>query len=53
VDEVREALDLAPTVPVLECDARRRASVKEVLLCLLDEVVRRRAGQPRTAAGAG
>jgi signal recognition particle receptor subunit beta len=29
---IREALDLEPDVPVLICDARRRESVKEVLI---------------------
>jgi uncharacterized protein len=31
-DSIREALDLEPDVPVLICDARRRESVKEVLI---------------------
>ena len=37
--EIREALGVAPGVPVLECDARARDSVKEVLLRLLDALV--------------
>ncbi|GAA2747647.1 MULTISPECIES: GTP-binding protein [Kitasatospora] len=37
-DEVRAALDLDPTVPVVLCDVRDRASSKEVLLALLDRV---------------
>lgn len=35
LNEVREALDVAPTVPVVVCDARERESVKNVLLALL------------------
>ena len=32
VEQVRTALDLDPAVPVLQCDARSRDSVKEVLV---------------------
>jgi signal recognition particle receptor subunit beta len=42
VDEVREALGIADTVPLLECDARHRASVKRVLVALTEEVLARR-----------
>ncbi|GAA1081436.1 GTP-binding protein [Nocardiopsis composta] len=34
-DEVREALSLGPDVPVIDCDARERASAKEVLIALV------------------
>ncbi|MFG2824063.1 ATP/GTP-binding protein [Kitasatospora sp. NPDC048365] len=37
-DEVRAALDLDPSVPVVLCDVRDRASSKDVLLALLDRV---------------
>ena len=40
--EVRDALGLAPDVPMLECDARLRDSVKEVLLALTEVVLTRR-----------
>ena len=40
--EVREALGVADTVPVLQCDARRRDSVKNVLVALTEEVLARR-----------
>ena len=40
--EVREALDLGPAIPFVECDARDRGSVKKVLVCLVQEVIRRR-----------
>jgi signal recognition particle receptor subunit beta len=42
LDEVREALGVAPFVPVLECDARDRASVKVVLLTLVEQVLAHR-----------
>ncbi|MFF7944926.1 ATP/GTP-binding protein [Nocardia gamkensis] len=35
-DEVRSALDVEPGVPVVLCDARRRDSVKEILLVLME-----------------
>src|SRR5215472_108991 len=31
-DDIRDALDLEPDVPILVCDARKRESVKEVLI---------------------
>ena len=37
--EVREALGVNPVVPVLECDARRRDSVKLMLITLLENLV--------------
>jgi uncharacterized protein len=46
-DEVRQALDLDPGVPVLLCDARRRESSKNVLIALMEYVM---AG--KVAAGA-
>jgi signal recognition particle receptor subunit beta len=42
VDEVREALGVAQTVQVLECDARQRGSVKNILVALTEEVLARR-----------
>ncbi len=40
--EVREALGVLDSVPVLQCDARRRDSVKNVLVALTEEVLTRR-----------
>jgi signal recognition particle receptor subunit beta len=40
--EVREALGVVGDVPVLECDARRRESVKRVLVALTEQVLARR-----------
>ncbi|BDU01242.1 GTP-binding protein [Nocardia sputorum] len=41
--EVRAALALADWIPVLECDAKRRDSVKDVLVALLEQVLAHRA----------
>jgi uncharacterized protein len=38
-DDIRIALDLDPGVPVLLCDARRRESVKKVLIALVRRVL--------------
>ncbi|NJC73492.1 ATP/GTP-binding protein [Planosporangium thailandense] len=38
-DEVREALDLEPDVPLVLCDARSRASSKAVLIALVQHVM--------------
>ncbi|MEU6588965.1 ATP/GTP-binding protein [Streptomyces sp. NPDC046881] len=35
VEELRTALDLSPDIPIIECDVRRRASSKDVLLTLM------------------
>ena len=39
-EEVRLALDLDPDVPVLLCDARQRQSGKEVLIALVEHVMK-------------
>ncbi|MCX5289336.1 MULTISPECIES: GTP-binding protein [unclassified Streptomyces] len=39
LDEVREVLGLREDVPVLECDARERSSVRDVLGALMDRVL--------------
>ncbi|UIX29399.1 GTP-binding protein [Streptomyces sp. GQFP] len=39
-DEIRAALDLSPSVPLVLCDARDRESVKSVLVSLLEHVMR-------------
>ena len=38
--EVRDALDVGPEVPIALCDARDRGSAKEVLVTLVEYVVR-------------
>ena len=41
IEEVRDALDLDPTVPIRLCDARDRESSKSVLLALLEHLMKR------------
>jgi len=41
-DEIRQALDLDPGVPTVMCDARDVASVKQVLITLVENVAARR-----------
>jgi uncharacterized protein len=45
VDEVREATDLDPTVPILQCDVRERESSKSVLATLMEHLIARAAQQ--------
>ncbi len=40
--EVREALGVGTDVPIVECDARDRESVKNVLVALIEQVLARR-----------
>lgn len=49
-EQVRQALDLAPTVPVLLCDVRQRQSSKELLLAVLG-AARRKMEARLVAAG--
>jgi signal recognition particle receptor subunit beta len=44
-DEVREALDLDPNLPVVLCDARDRTSCKTVLLTLVEHLIMRAASR--------
>jgi uncharacterized protein len=44
--EVREALGVAPFVPVIETDARDRESVKNVLVTLIEQVLAHRLARP-------
>jgi signal recognition particle receptor subunit beta len=39
LEEVREALGVSPEVPLVNCDARNKESVKEVLITLLHSLV--------------
>jgi hypothetical protein len=38
-EDVRVALDLGPRIPVMHCDARQHASVKHVLVTLVEHVL--------------
>ncbi|MBW8739796.1 MAG: ATP/GTP-binding protein [Streptomyces turgidiscabies] len=35
IEDLRSALDLAPDIPIVECDARRRASSRDTLMTLM------------------
>ncbi|MER5598911.1 ATP/GTP-binding protein [Streptomyces sp. NPDC002265] len=35
IEDLRQALDLTPEIPIVECDVRRRASSRDVLLTLM------------------
>ncbi|MFJ9177518.1 GTP-binding protein [Streptomyces sp. NPDC102360] len=48
--EIREALGLGDDVPVIECDARTRASVRDVLGALMDQVIGVRTRPRRVSA---
>jgi signal recognition particle receptor subunit beta len=39
IEDVREALDLDPSLPIVMCDARSRESAKEVLITLIEHVL--------------
>ena len=39
LEEVREAVGIDETIPIVECDARERDSVKRALVALLDRVL--------------
>jgi signal recognition particle receptor subunit beta len=41
LEEVREALGVSPGVPMMECDARNKASARDTLLALLQLLVTR------------
>jgi uncharacterized protein len=42
VDDVRDALTIEPTVPVVTCDARDRESTKETLITLVEHAMHQR-----------
>ncbi|MBH0780288.1 ATP/GTP-binding protein [Nocardia sp. NEAU-351] len=50
LDEVREALELEDWIPVLECDARSRESVRDILVALLEQVLLFRVAPPRVGS---
>ncbi|MET8700621.1 ATP/GTP-binding protein [Kitasatospora sp. NPDC004723] len=45
-EEVRDALDLDPGIPVILCDARLREDGKELLVALVEHAADRRRGAP-------
>jgi len=48
--DIREALDLDPHVPLIDCDARSRESSKQVLIALVEHIKNQYADQPTQAA---
>jgi len=52
-EAVSAALDLDPGTPVVQCDARERGSVKEVLIALVEHAGRRHAGRAAATAAGG
>lgn len=48
VEEIREALDVDPKVPVILCDARIRESAKQVLVGLVEHVIENSAADGRS-----
>jgi uncharacterized protein len=52
-EDVRIALDLDPYVPALLCDARQRASVKQVLITLVEHVLAGVPGDQHALQGPG
>jgi uncharacterized protein len=46
VDDVRLAMGIGPDVPVMPCDARDRASVKQALIILVEHAMRRWVATP-------
>ncbi|MEU1041359.1 ATP/GTP-binding protein [Streptomyces sp. NPDC005551] len=49
--QIREALDLDPHVPLLDCDARSRASSKQVLITLVEHLQTLYAARPADGGG--
>ncbi|MFI6290752.1 GTP-binding protein [Nonomuraea sp. NPDC050790] len=47
---LREALDLAPDTPIVECDARNRASSLDCLITLVEHAVLKEQAGPETPA---
>ncbi|KAA0941733.1 MULTISPECIES: GTP-binding protein [Streptomyces] len=49
VEEIRDALDISPDIPVVACDARDRASSRDVLIALIRHLKERSAAalEPR------
>jgi uncharacterized protein len=53
-DDIRIALNLGPDIPIVLCDARRRESVKQVLVSLVKYVMTRSPGaEPARRKGTG
>ncbi|WP_067807968.1 GTP-binding protein [Actinomadura formosensis] len=44
-DQVRSALDLAPDIPIISCDVRDREDAKQVLITLIEHIMRTMSGR--------
>jgi uncharacterized protein len=53
LDDVREALDLSPEIPIVTTDARSKPAVRDTVLVLLDQALARAMARARDAAAAG
>jgi Predicted GTPase len=49
ISEVQMALNLDPGVPVIMCDARKRESARDALICLVEHAMRTAWGKPAPA----
>jgi signal recognition particle receptor subunit beta len=45
-DDVREAMSIDPSIPMVSCDARDRESVKQTLIALVEHAMRHRMSAP-------
>jgi signal recognition particle receptor subunit beta len=52
-EDVRVALDLGPSVPLMLCDAREQPSVKQVLITLVEHVLADDTARPGRGQGIG
>ena len=52
LEDIRDALDLDPDVPLILCDARNRASGKTVLITLVEHAIRLLTSDPEPGARA-
>jgi len=49
IEDVRDALTIAPDVPIMPCDARSRESTKQLLIALVEYVLTLRGATPANA----
>ncbi|MGW0821383.1 GTP-binding protein [Streptomyces sp. NPDC002845] len=53
VEEIRDALDISPDIPIVACDARDRASSRDVLVALIRHLKERAPLKERSAVALG
>ncbi|RFS85023.1 ATP-binding protein [Actinomadura spongiicola] len=49
-EQVRDALDLSPDIPVISCDVRDREDAKQVLITLIEHIMRTMSGPQATVS---